>query len=202
MVPLRDSNLAYQIVRYITVNDKEPDTAGHEESNGGDEENTEETDDDSDDAPAQQSEISEDTAETVPESSEENTDEGNVLSEDVSDNAMLFSVVPSTMQAQRSTTVSLEQGERLWYPSHWGTYSTSYFYRERQNSLLPRITKGYSAKCGLRSNCPGDKRSTSKKVLYYGYGGPGDISASLLPGLSNNLKYIYSPYRSFICLHW
>ncbi|MBM6804532.1 hypothetical protein H6B07_18225, partial [Mediterraneibacter glycyrrhizinilyticus] len=93
VVPLRDSNLAYQIVRYITVNDKEPDTAGHEESNGGDEENTEETDDDSDGAPAQQSEITEDTAEATPESSEENTDEGNALSEDVPDNAMLFSVV-------------------------------------------------------------------------------------------------------------
>ena len=69
VVPLRDSNMAYQIVRYITVNDKEPETAGHGENNGGEDKNTEETDDDSDSDPAQQNEISEESESTEPETS-------------------------------------------------------------------------------------------------------------------------------------
>ena len=77
VVPLRDSNMAYQIVRYITVNDKEPETAGHGENNGGEDKNTEETDDDSDSDPAQQNEISEESESTEPETSADSPDEEN-----------------------------------------------------------------------------------------------------------------------------
>ena len=191
VVPLRDSNLAYQIVRYITVNDKEPETAGHGESNGGEDKNTEETDDDSDSDPAPQNEISEESESTEPETSADSTDEENASLEDVPDNAMLFSVVPSSMQAQRSTTVSLNQGERLWYPSHWGTYSTSYFTVNGKIAYCLESPKNTPPSADYVATVL-ETNANLQKVLYYGYGGPGDISASLLPGLSNNLKYIYT----------
>ena len=191
VVPLRDSNLAYQIVRYITVNDKEPETAGHGENNGGEDKNTEETDDDSDSDPAQQNEISEESESTEPETSADSPDEENASLEDVPDNAMLFSVVPSSMQAQRSTTVSLNQGERLWYPSHWGTYSTSYFTVNGKIAYCLESPKNTPPSADYVATVL-ETNANLQKVLYYGYGGPGDISASLLPGLSNNLKYIYT----------
>ena len=191
VVPLRDSNLAYQIVRYITVNAKEPETAGHGENNGGEDKNTEETDDDSDSDPAQQNEISEESESTEPETSADSPDEENASLEDVPDNAMLFSVVPSSMQAQRSTTVSLNQGERLWYPSHWGTYSTSYFTVNGKIAYCLESPKNTPPSADYVATVL-ETNANLQKVLYYGYGGPGDISASLLPGLSNNLKYIYT----------
>ena len=191
VVPLRDSNMAYQIVRYITVNDKEPETAGHGENNGGEDKNTEETDDDSDSDPAQQNEISEESESTEPETSADSPDEENASLEDVPDNAMLFSVVPSSMQAQRSTTVSLNQGERLWYPSHWGTYSTSYFTVNGKIAYCLESPKNTPPSADYVATVL-ETNANLQKVLYYGYGGPGDISASLLPGLSNNLKYIYT----------
>lgn len=95
------------------------------------------------------------------------------------------------MQAQRSTTVSLNQGERLWYPSHWGTYSTSYFTVNGKIAYCLESPKNTPPSADYVATVL-ETNANLQKVLYYGYGGPGDISASLLPGLSNNLKYIYT----------
>lgn len=189
--PIRDANLAYQIVRYITVKEKETETAGQENHQDGKDKNTDESDDESDGEGSQQPELADESeaAEEDPKISE-GPGETKAI-EDVPENAMLFSVVPSSMQAQRSTSVSLEQGERLWYPSHWGTYSTSYFTVNGKIAYCPESPKDTPPDADYVATVL-ETNKNLQKVLYYGYGGPGDISGTLLSGLSSKLKYIYT----------
>lgn len=195
VVPVRDAALSYQIARYITISDKEPETEGQGENGNSGDKNEEKTDDDSDSDPVTQTPISEENTITETESETSETNDESKQVEDVLDNAMLFSVVPSSMQTQRSTTVSLDQGERLWYPSHWGTYSTCYFTVNGKIAYCLESPKDSPPDADYVATVL-ETNANLQKVLYYGYGGPGDISASLLPGLSNKLKYIYTHIAS------
>lgn len=89
------------------------------------------------------------------------------------------------------TTVTLEQGDPIPYPSYIGNYSTCWFHvngkiaycLESQKATPP--SGDYVAEV-LESN------KNLQKVLYYGYGGAGDITDSLLSGKSPEEKYVYT----------
>lgn len=82
-------------------------------------------------------------------------------------------------------------GERLPYPSSLGNYSTTYF-----------TVNGHVAYCleSAKSSPPSsdyvanifESNLALQKVLYYGYGGPGDITDSYMPGFDWKLKYIFT----------
>lgn len=190
--PVRDAKLSYQIVRYITVNDREPETNGQGEQSGGEEKEGGNADDDSDSDSETQTEVLEENIAEPPATDQAPSEEDTTpIEETPDDTAMLFSVVPSSMQAQRGTTVNLEQGERLWYPSHWGRYSTCYFKVNGKIAYCLESPKNSPPSADYVADIL-ETNANLQKVLYYGYGGPGDISSSLLPGLSNELKYIYT----------
>ena len=99
-----------------------------------------------------------------------------------------MSVVPASMANARASA-SLAQGERIWYPSDLGNYSTCYFY---VNDKL-----AYCLEANLSSPPSSDyvaeiyeSNLNLQKVLYYGYGGPGDLTGSYLSGYSNDMKYV------------
>ena len=102
---------------------------------------------------------------------------------------VLFSVVPAYMSARAGGNVSLVRGADIYYPADLGNYSTCYFYVNGkiayciQSHLETPPDSDYVANV-YESN------TNLQKVLYYGYGGPGDVSASFLSGYSDDLRYL------------
>ena len=102
---------------------------------------------------------------------------------------MMLSGAENTFRARE--TVHLEKGETIYYPSYIGNYLTCWF-----------TVNGKIAYCleSHRSSPPSgdyvaqvlDSNKNLQKVLYYGYGGAGDITGSYLSGKSAEEKYVYT----------
>ena len=102
---------------------------------------------------------------------------------------MMLSGAENTFRAKE--TVHLEKGETIYYPSYIGNYLTCWF-----------TVNGKIAYCleSHRSSPPSgdyvaqvlDSNKNLQKVLYYGYGGAGDITGSYLSGKSAEEKYVYT----------
>lgn len=102
---------------------------------------------------------------------------------------MMLSGAENTFRARE--TVHLEKGETIYYPSYIGNYLTCWF-----------TVNGKIAYCleSHRASPPSgdyvaqvlDSNKNLQKVLYYGYGGAGDITGSYLSGKSAEEKYVYT----------
>ena len=110
---------------------------------------------------------------------------------------VLFSVVPSSMEQAREKA-SLIKGDRIKYPSDLGSYSTCYFY------VNDRIA--YCLESNLQSPPSSDyvaeiyeSNLNLQKVLYYGYGGPGDLTGEYLKNYSNDVKYVLTHLAASYC---
>lgn len=154
---------AYEITRKIVVKAKEPETQ-KKSNNGG-----------------EQQEESGDDAESDPEADP-------ALLNMEAKKGIFLSVTPASTANSR-IKAELEKGERIWYPSDLGYYYTCWFtvngrvaYCIESNKSTPPsadyVAEIYESNLNLQ------------KVLYYGYGGPGDLSASYLKGYSEELRYI------------
>ena len=107
------------------------------------------------------------------------------------DKGMFLSVVPAAMEEQKGSNVHLVQGEKIPYPSNVGNYSTSYF-----------TVNGHVAYCleSMKASPPTsdyvanefESNPELQKVLYYGYGGPGDITGEYMPSFDWKTKYIFT----------
>jgi len=175
VVPIRDEGLAYQVSRYIIVKNKEVETTleFHSQVDNESEQNTESDDSDG-------------------ESERQEIESNNeiVALEDMDEN-LFVSVVPTLMSARQSQTVTLVQGARLQYPSHIGNYSTNYFYVNGKIAYCLESPKSSPA----NADYVADVLNTNinlQKVLYYGYGGPGDLTRTALPNLNDDTRYIYT----------
>ncbi|MDD3362688.1 MAG: SpaA isopeptide-forming pilin-related protein [Hespellia sp.] len=208
--PVRDANLAYRITRMVTVKEKEPETSS-EQNQTSNKDDTES--DDTEGEPAgqvSQEEESEkdvkpetdqkkDVAVEVPteeenqESKKENETEAaeEQSDEDDAENGVFVSVVPYAMSMQRGTNVSLVQGETLAYPSNLGNYVTSYFYVNGKLAYCLESPKSSPPDADYVAEVL-DTNENLQKVLYYGYGGPGDITNSYMPQLDNDTRYIFT----------
>lgn len=168
---------SYEVTRKIVVKPREAESKGADSGQESIKEDTEESD------PEPEPVLTE--APDVPESTDH-------LKPDVSlKNAAFLSAVPESVSKNRSLKVDLVVGERLPYPSSLGNYSTTYF-----------TVNGRVAYC-LESAKPSPPSSdyvadifesnlALQKVLYYGYGGPGDITDSYMPGFDWKLKYVFT----------
>lgn len=153
----------YEIVRKITVKPREAETSG----NSGKSESSEDSDDGEADP-------------EVEAAIEEMMEEGVFL-------AVVSTRAASTRAAQQSA--SLNKGEALYYPSDLGSYFTCRFtvngrvaYCLESNRSSPP-TASYVASI-YESNL------NLQKVLYYGYGGPGDLTGSYLSKYDTSVRYI------------
>ena len=107
------------------------------------------------------------------------------------DKGMYLSVVPAAMEREKGSNVHLVQGEKIPYPSSVGNYSTSYF-----------TVNGHVAYCleSMKASPPTsdyvanefESNPELQKVLYYGYGGPGDITGEYMPSFDWKTKYIFT----------
>lgn len=172
-----EKGACYELTRKIVVRPREPENKRADRNQKSSKEDTEESDPDPEPVLTE--------APEVPENVEN-------LKLDVSaENASFLSVVPETMTENRSVNVNLVVGERLPYPSNLGNYSTTYF-----------TVNGHVAYCleSAKSSPPSsdyvanifESNLALQKVLYYGYGGPGDITGSYMPSFDWKLKYIFT----------
>lgn len=172
-----EKGACYELTRKIVVRPREPENKRADRNQKSSKGDTEESDPDPEPVLTE--------APEVPENAEN-------LKLDVSaENASFLSVVPETMTENRSVNVNLVVGERLPYPSNLGNYSTTYF-----------TVNGHVAYCleSAKSSPPSsdyvanifESNLALQKVLYYGYGGPGDITGSYMPSFDWKLKYIFT----------
>lgn len=197
----KDQSDAYMIERKIILTDTEGEA--HVESNGGEEQKDDtDTEDDSETSTEssvetsdiETAEISEqkqpevevvsgpdDNAEEPLEELEKNIENGNI---------MIFSGADNT-RAARSSNVVLERGENVYYPDYIGNYLTSWFY---VNGKLAYCLEAHKASPPSGDYVAEvlDSNKNLQKVLYYGYGGAGDITGSYLAGKSAEEKYVYT----------
>lgn len=190
MVVPKDQRDAYTVTRKITLTDTQGQT--YTDDNGGarqkkdtqseeDSEGDSERDTEKEAAPKVEVFIANeaDTQEAAKQLKEE-IESGNVL---------LFSGAENQFSAR--STVNLEKGETISYPSYIGSYVTSWFRVNGKTAYCLEAHRAappsgdYVAKV-LESN------KNLQKVLYYGYGGAGDITGSYLSGKNAEEKYVYT----------
>lgn len=184
LVVPKDERDIYFIQRKIILTDTEGEA--HTENNGG-EKQKEDTQTEEDSGPEPQ---------ITPEVEVTSTQEGDTkevleaLEEDIaSGNVLLFSGADNTFHAR--STVTLEKGENIYYPDYIGDYLTCWF---RVNGKIAYCLESHKASPPTGDYVANVLESNKKlqKVLYYGYGGAGDVTGSYLSGKSAEEKYVYT----------
>lgn len=180
----KDQRDSYFIQRKIILTGTEGEA--HTEQNGG-EKQKEDT---------QAEDGSEPALEEMPEvevtsTQEEDTQEMlEALEEDIeSGNVLLFSGADNTFNAR--STVNLEKGENIYYPDYIGDYLTCWF---QVNGKIAYCLESHKASPPTGDYVANvlDSNKNLQKVLYYGYGGAGDVTGSYLSGKSADEKYVYT----------
>ena len=103
----------------------------------------------------------------------------------------LLLFVESAQTARASGSAKLVKGRNIYYPGNLGNYSTCYF-----------TVNGKIAYCLESAKASPDSDSYAahvlegnpklQKALYYGYGGPGDVTADYMPSFDEDLKYVFT----------
>ena len=93
--------------------------------------------------------------------------------------------------AKTRGTVTLEKGETIYYPSYIGNYLTCWFWVNGKIAYCLESHKA-SPPSGDYVAEVLDSNKNLQKVLYYGYGGAGDITGSYLSGKNAEEKYVYT----------
>ena len=180
----KDARDSYSVSRKIILTDTEGQA--HAEENGGQKQKEDTKSEEDSETPVQ--EITE--VEVTVSGEDADAQAARELEEKIEDGeVMMFSGAENTFTALE--TVHLEKGETIYYPSYIGNYLTCWF-----------TVNGKIAYCleSHRSSPPSgdyvaqvlDSNKNLQKVLYYGYGGAGDITGSYLSGKSAEEKYVYT----------
>ena len=180
----KDERDGYSVTRKIILTDTEGQA--HAEENGGQKQKEDTKSEEDSETPVQEipdvevTVSGEDVDAQAARELEEKIEDGEV---------MMLSSAENTFTARE--TVHLEKGETIYYPSYIGNYLTCWF-----------TVNGKIAYCleSHRSSPPSgdyvaqvlDSNKNLQKVLYYGYGGAGDITGSYLSGKSAEEKYVYT----------
>lgn len=177
-------NPSYQIMRRIVVEAKEGSTQSQQGESGQNKEEGSGEDGEADPEPEMPEVLTEEP---------EMPDAGAELIDVTPDEetGMFLSVVPAAMEQERGTNVHLEQGERLPYPSNIGNYSTSYFTVNGRVAYCLESMKASPPSSDYVAN-EFESNPELQKVLYYGYGGPGDITGEYMPSFDWKTKYIFT----------
>ncbi|MFV0527647.1 MAG: SpaA isopeptide-forming pilin-related protein [Lachnospiraceae bacterium] len=176
---------SYQISRRIIVNEKEPQTQEQQETGG--EAGSEEEGSEDDPDPAPKAEETTEQITEVPEVVEDVAEAVNVSDEE---NGVFLSVVPSVSEYQRGN-VNLTVGQTIPYPSNLGNYVTSYFEVNGKVAYCLESMKASPPSSDYVANVY-ESNKELQKALYYGYGGPGDITGLYMPDFTWELKYVFT----------
>ena len=184
LVVPKDKSDSYVVTRKVTLTDSEGQA--HTEENGGQHQKEDTQSEEDSDSPVQAVTEVEVTA-----SDEEMTAQAlKELENDIAEgNVMVFSGAAD--MAKTRGTVTLEKGETIYYPSYIGNYLTCWFWVNGKIAYCLESHKA-SPPSGDYVAEVLDSNKNLQKVLYYGYGGAGDITGSYLSGKSAEEKYVYT----------
>ncbi len=105
---------------------------------------------------------------------------------------IFLSVVPDTKQkARMASTANLEIGAEIPYPTNLGNYSTNYFTVNGRTAYCLESAKATPPAGDYVAN-EFENNGLLQKVLYYGYGGPGDVTDLYMPTFDTQLKYLFT----------
>lgn len=183
VVPKGQSDV-YYITRKVVLTDTEGEA--HGEANGGDRQKEDTaSEEDSENASAMEPEVkvvssAEDVTLEAVQQLEEKIESGNV---------MVFSGAANNFSARSSVT--LEKGEDIYYPEYIGNYLTSWFWVNGKIAYCLESHKATPPSGDYVAEVL-DSNKALQKILYYGYGGAGDVTGSYLSGKSAEEKYVYT----------
>ena len=184
MVVPKDKSDSYTISRKVILTDTEGQA--HAQDNGGEKQKSDTKSEDDSDSPVQnytdvEIEASgEDASAQAIEELKEDIEEGNVM------------VLSAAERATSSgSTVTLTKGRTIYYPSYLGNYLTCLFTVNGKIAYCLQSQKA-SPPSGSYVAQVLDSNKNLQKVLYYGYGGAGDLTGSYLSGKSEDEKYVYT----------
>ena len=179
----KDAKDSYTVTRKVVLTDSEGQA--HTEENGGQKQKEDTESEEDSDSPVQA------FAEVEITASDDTTAQALAeLEEDIaSGNVVLFSGADRVAGARAS--VHLEKGETIYYPSYIGNYLTCWFTVNGKTAYCLESHKA-SPPSGDYVAQVLDSNKNLQKVLYYGYGGAGDITGSYLSGKSAEEKYVYT----------
>ncbi|SHK54166.1 SpaA isopeptide-forming pilin-related protein [Hespellia stercorisuis] len=192
LVVPKDQRDSYHITRKIILTETEGEA--HTESNGGENQKEDtESEDDSENGTetATETELSQTPTEVNVTGSEEDTEASlQKLEEDIATGDVMILSGADVMTA-RATTVNLDKGETIYYPSYIGNYLTCRFTVNGKLAYCLQSQKASPPDGDYVANVL-DSNKNLQKVLYYGYGGAGDVTGSYLSGKSGDEKYVYT----------
>ena len=184
MVVPKDQSDSYTISRKVILTDTEGQA--HAQDNGGEKQKSDTKSEDDSDSPVQnytdvEIEASgEDASAQAVKELKEDIEEGNVM------------VLSAAERATSSgSTVTLTKGRTIYYPSYLGNYLTCLFTVNGKIAYCLQSQKA-SPPSGSYVAQVLDSNKNLQKVLYYGYGGAGDLTGSYLAGKTEDEKYVYT----------
>lgn len=83
----------------------------------------------------------------------------------------------------------VDRGSKITYPSDLGSYSTRGYKVDGKTAYCLESAKSSPANGSYAQEIL-DSNENLTKALYYGYGGPGDVTAEFFPSYSGNVRYI------------
>ena len=184
MVVPKDKSDSYTITRKVTLTDTEGQA--HSEENGGEKQKSDTESEDDSDSPVQN------YTDVEIETSEEDASAQAVkeLKEDIEEgNVMVLSAAERATSS--GSTVTLTKGRTIYYPSYIGNYLTCLFTVNGKIAYCLQSQKA-SPPSGSYVAQVLDSNKNLQKVLYYGYGGAGDLTGSYLSGKTEDEKYVYT----------
>lgn len=180
-------NPPYQITRKVTVREKEPGSPSQQglENDGNKEE-------DSGEDAGQGLQRPEEILDEIPDMPKDAEGMTNIYEDG---EGVFLSVVPDTgtarQKARAAATANLEVGAAIPYPTNLGNYSTNYFTVNGRVAYCLESTKATPPASDYVAN-ELEGNELLQKVIYYGYGGPGDVTDIYMPTFDSQLKYLFT----------
>ena len=103
---------------------------------------------------------------------------------------MIVSAAGSAFESDDSV-VDLEKGDTIPYPDSFGDNETSWFQINGETAYCLE-NQNAAAFTGKAVSSLLDSNENLRKVLYYGYGGKGDLTGEAFSGKSKEEKYVYT----------
>lgn len=125
-------------------------------------------------------------------SGKEDTEESlSKLQKDLAEGKMMIVSAAGSAFESADPVVNLEKGDTVRYPDPLGDSETSWF---QVNGRVAYCLENQEPDTFSADTVSAilDSNGNLQKVLYYGYGGKGDLTGEALPGKSGEEKYIYT----------
>ncbi len=97
----------------------------------------------------------------------------------------------SRMMRSASESATMERGRRIYYPGNLGRFFTCYFTVNGRIAYCLESAKN-APDTGEYASQILEENPSLQKVLYYGFGGAGDVTDSYMPAFDEDMRYVFT----------